>query len=824
MRNLNVKKIIKIIPATFVLSSALLVTPGGFSFAATTPTTSQVSENNTELTGLLGYYFTDTNLKNLAFMTQSKNDDLLTVSTEVKSLMEAPEKKILSAFWKGQIQVDESGAYSFEASTKGFADVRVNGQQVVRKSIQSGGPTVTKIHLEKGKLYPIEIMYSNKNAAFENSDFKLSWTRPSNKTEQIPKKHFLLPEIKKPAGLKNGDSPAPLDVSTAIPEPVDTDMDGIPNALETGGYAVDVKYGLVTVVPWIESVHKKKGLTKYYSSPMKWSTASDPYSDFQKVTGLIDKQVKAEARNPLVAAYPAVNVNMEQIVLSKLQNVLLTDAGSRSNTVSKSTSNSNTESIGVSVSTEASVSLFDFGVKVSASMSYENSNTVSIEDSYSNTSESSWSKTMGLNEGEAAYLTAGIRYNNKGTAPIYRVAPTNTLVLGKDQSLVTVKAKENQLANVLTPDSQYPAKGQAPITLNRQDDFGSSPITMNLNQVNLLEKEKKLRIDTDQVSGTFAVNINGRMVPDGEWSDYMPQIQATTARIILEDDEERTSIERRIAAPDSQDPVEKTKPEMMLKEALKLAFPSITEKDGILYYKEKKLVDNFDVVVDENTAKNISQQLNAMTTKDIYQVKLSPKMNIGLRNSVLKSVDDLFQNFRGKKLIRSEVTRSALDTINAAQTKLDDSKMSEGLRKTQQQRIDVARTVLSNYLFNFKRPNADNSQWYGPSVSLSGNNDVSLKLNIGEFFYWNGGISNPYLPNTREVDGTTLTHIVRDANDNVVKEWKGIPSNAPASERNINEFIVPNGQHGMYYTIKLLDGTEYVLASHKMDIEFKYGQ
>ncbi|ALZ64487.1 Protective antigen precursor (plasmid) [Bacillus cereus] len=74
--------------------------------------------------------------------------------------------------------------------------------------------------------------------------------------------------------------------------------------------------GKTTYIPWIDSIHnnKKRIGQKYFSSPMKWSTASDPYSDFQKVTGMIDKQVKREARNPLVAAYPIVNVDMEQIV------------------------------------------------------------------------------------------------------------------------------------------------------------------------------------------------------------------------------------------------------------------------------------------------------------------------------------------------------------------------------------------------------------------------------------------------------------------------------------------------------------------------------
>ncbi|MDT3494655.1 PA14 domain-containing protein [Bacillus toyonensis] len=624
----SIPKITKIVPVAFVLSTSFLVTP--IQSSAEAHLTSKVTTNSEVSEGLLGYYFNDLDSKDLLFMTNQQTGDLSTLPKEVNDFSDKKQKNVQSAYWHGRIRVDEAGEYVFTTSANQYVKFLVDGNQMINHS-----DSQQKIKLEKDKFYDIKIEYQNASHDNQNFDLKLYWTTPSNKKELIPAKHLFLPEMKEnptQSTLKSKDKRVRVARSTLANEPTkiaDADNDGIPDSLEAGGYTVDVKNGKLLVVPWLESLHGKKGLTKYYSSPLKWSTASDPYSDFQKVTGMIDKQVKHEARNPLVAAYPIVNVDMEQIVLSKNKTVSITDGASKSNTVSKSTSTSTTNSTTASVSAEVSASLFDFGAKVSTSFSSEHSSTVAIDNSKSDTSESNWSKTIGINTGESAYLAAGIRYTNLGTAPIYDVKPTNTIVLGNNQPIATVKAKENQLANVIEPGDYYPAKSQTPILLNAKDDFGSSPITLNLDQVNLLEREKKLKIDTDQVSGKIGKQqMNGDIITEGDWSTAIPQIKKTTARIILNDYTDDKPIERRVAAIDPKDPQERTKPEITLKEAVKLAFPDITEQDGKLYYKGQSLKDAFELVLDTNTANNISSQLNKMTDKDIYNVKLNAQMNI----------------------------------------------------------------------------------------------------------------------------------------------------------------------------------------------------
>ncbi|OTW94377.1 hypothetical protein BK702_02905 [Bacillus thuringiensis serovar cameroun] len=693
MKRKNIKKFLKVVPAAFVLSTSFLVTPVQ-SFAESN-STSQASSSSVLQEGLLSYYFNDLSFRELSFMTNQQTGDLSTLPTEVNDLSDGKATKVQSAYLKGRIQVDETGEYSFTTSADQHMKLWVDGKQIINQSNSQ-----QKIRLEKNKLYDIKMEYQNDSQDNQNFDLKLYWTTPKDKKEIIPAKHFFLPEMKDnstQSNQKNKDKRVRVARTAAAAEQpttlVDTDNDGIPDSLETSGYTVDVKNGKLLVVPWLDSIHSKKGLTKYYSSPLKWSTASDPYSDFQKVTGMIDKQVKQEARNPLIAAYPIVNVDMEQAILSKNQTLSLSEGGSKSNTVAKSTSTSATDSISVGISTELDVSTTSIGAKVSTSFSYDHSSTVAFDTSTSNTTESNWSKTIGINTGESAYLAAGIRYVNLGTAPIYEAKPTNTLVIGNKQPIATVKAKENQLANVIGPGNYYPAKSKTSILLNAKDDFGSSPITLNLDQLNLLEREKKLTIDTDQVSGKIGKpQANGELTIDGDWSAYIFQIEKTSARIILEDSRDEDSIERRVAAIDPQDPQEKTKPEVTLKEALKLSFGA-TEKDGDLYYKDKKLKDQFEIIVDEATAQNISNQLKQMENKDMFNVKLNAEMNILVKDKIVDTtttINNLFTTYSHRDGLKPDVTQSNIDNV---QGKINEIK-NKTLKNQLQRRVRDAQLLL----------------------------------------------------------------------------------------------------------------------------------
>ncbi|WP_144507611.1 hypothetical protein [Bacillus mycoides] len=159
---------------------------------------------------------------------------------------------------------------------------------------------------------------------------------------------------------------------------------------------------------------------------------------------------------------------------------------------------------------------------------------------------------------------------------------------------------------------------------------------------------------------------------------------------------DKNPIERRIAAIDPQDPLEQTKPEITLKEALKLAFPDITERDGKLYYKEYNLRDKFDVVLDTKTAKNISEQFDKMSDKNIYNVKLNAKMNI-----MINAKDSWVDSWIKSELVPSVKTESV--DVNSRTLKYEvtpNSKAPSGVtyilkEKDTSLNIEKARTVSS---------------------------------------------------------------------------------------------------------------------------------
>ncbi|ELC8464216.1 hypothetical protein QYB71_003402 [Clostridium perfringens] len=85
---------------------------------------------------------------------------------------------------------------------------------------------------------------------------------------------------------------------------------------------------------------------------------------------------------------------------------------------------------------------------------------------------------------------------NSGSAPIYDVQPTTNLVLDKD-TINTILAGPNQLANVLQADKIYPAPNLNPIAM---DPSNSLFIHVNYNQLKKLDNGIKLSLETTQVS------------------------------------------------------------------------------------------------------------------------------------------------------------------------------------------------------------------------------------------------------------------------------------------------------------------------------------
>ncbi|PER03262.1 hypothetical protein CN489_31850, partial [Bacillus cereus] len=345
--------------------------------------------------------------------------------------------------------------------------------------------------------------------------------------------------------------------------------------------------------------------------------------DYEKAAKDLDLANAKETFNPLVAAFPSVNVNLEKVILSKDENL--------SNSVEShsSTNWSYTNTEGASI--EAGDS--PLGPTYGVSANYQHSETVAKEwgTSTGNTSQ--------FNTATAGYLNANVRYNNVGTGAIYEVKPTTSFVVDND-TVATITAKSNSTALSISPGESYPKKGQNGIAINTMDDFNSQPIKLNKQQLDQVLNNDPIMLETNQADGVYKIkDTSGNIVTGGEWNGVIQQIQAKTASIIVDTGESVS--EKRIAAKDYDNPEDKT-PSLSLKEALKLGYPAeIKEKDGLLYYNDKPIYESSVMTyLDANTAKEVKEQLNDTTGiyKDInhlYDVKLTPKMNFTIKLATL---------------------------------------------------------------------------------------------------------------------------------------------------------------------------------------------
>ncbi|PEA06361.1 binary toxin-like calcium binding domain-containing protein [Bacillus cereus] len=591
---------------------------------------SQVSNDLSQ--GLLGYYFHDPKFQQLALMAHRQASDLEISKDDVKQLLSKEQQHIQSVRWLGYIQPPETGDYVLSTSSDQQVVIELDGKTIVNQTSMT-----EPIQLEKDNLYKIRIEYVPEDTKEQENllDFQLNWSISGAEIKPIPENAFHLPDLsrkqdqekiipetnlfqeqgeaKKVSRSKRSLATNPL---------LDTDDDGIYDEWETEGYTIQRQIA----VKWDDSM-KDQDYTKYVSNPYNSHTVGDPYTDWEKAVGRIDYAVKTEARNPLVAAYPTVGVHMERLIVSEKQNIS-TGLGK---TVSASMSASNTAAITAGIDATAGTSLLGPSGSVTAHFSYTESSIATVEDS----SSRNWSQDLGIDTGQSAYLNANVRYYNTGTAPIYNVKPTTNFVLD-GESIVTVKAKENQLGNVLKAGGEYPEKHLHPIALNTLDDFGSQLIPINYNQTKRLENGNKLTLETTQASGLYGkIKANGglNVDPSQEWEPVRAQIDNVTAGIVLDTGEE--TLERRVAARDTRNPEDLT-PEITIGEAIKIAFDT-TETEGKLYYKDTPLSESLvGLVFDDSTAREIKTQLDNTPEqeKKIYNVKLKRGMNIMIKKPI----------------------------------------------------------------------------------------------------------------------------------------------------------------------------------------------
>ncbi|TKH17348.1 hypothetical protein FC694_09245 [Bacillus wiedmannii] len=597
-----------------------------------TQSTQQEKNKNTSQ-GLMGYYYNDNNFKKPALIAPEINGDLKIEKNEVKDLLSADKQNFESVRWIGYIKPSKTDEYLFSTSTDEEIIMEIDGNVVIDK-----GSMKDKIKLEQDKSYKVKIEYKPqiKSTSSNLVEMKLFWEGSLTEKSLIPAENLILPDFSK---TENKESFIPKEslfessntkrskrsLTVTEDEFKDSDSDSIYDSWEQNGYTVQNKMA----VKWDDSM-KEKGYQKFVSNPYESHTVGDPYTDYQKAAGDMDRGVKAEARNPLVAAYPVIGVGMEKLIVSEFNEVTKETGKSTSTATSNSKTEENTAGIEATVGFEG----LKFNGQVTTSFSHTSSNTTSVE----NASEKNWSEAINLNQGESAALNANIRYYNTGTAPIYDAQPTTNLILGKD-TLHTIKIKQDQIANTIAPGQSFPNQGQGPIALNKLDEQGSN-IFINYDQLSKLQSGTKLKLETTQTNGLYGIkNSDGSIKKDSsqEWGPIINQIENSSANIILDTGNE--TLERRVAAKNYNDPEDKT-PEITIGEAVKIAF-GCSEENGKILYQDMTLNESaVGLVYDKETEREIKNQLDQMESKNVYDAKLKRGMNILITKPVVYSSVD----------------------------------------------------------------------------------------------------------------------------------------------------------------------------------------
>ncbi|PFJ05328.1 Iota toxin protein Ib [Bacillus cereus] len=624
---MKLKSIFKCLTITAILSQ-IAVSPVT-SYAESSNEKKADNQTNTEeksnIQGLLGYHFKDAQFHELASIKIGVQSNKLIDKTKVMK----NNQTIESIRWMGRVKPSQTGEYTLSTSSDQHVILQINGETVINQSKMK-----KTLKLEKGKVYELKIEYQNTKDNVSN--LQLFWSIDSKEKEPIPQKNILLPNFSEKEKLPDDKKDMLLlpnfnlfnnkSVSTKLK---DTDKDGIPDEWEEQGYTFKDQ----DIVKW-DTSYLAQGYKKYVSNPYKARTVADPYTDFEKVSDHMPAATKDEARDPLVAAYPAVGVGMENLLFSKNENVTEGDSGTKSKSVTDTNTTTNAVEVGGEVGGEFNPFKFA-SFKVSTKYSHSWTNSTAIQNSESE----SWSKQIGINTAESAFLNANVRYYNAGTAPIYDLRPTSNFVFqNSGTSVTTITAGPNQIGNSLGPNDTYPKREQAPISLDKANESGTAKIAINAEQLDALQDGKEtLNLETTQNKGQYGIlDDTGNLVTDAskQWDPIRTNIDTVSGSLTMYYSTSKESLERRVAAKNENDPEDKT-PEITIGEAIKKAF-NAKEKDGRLYYTDYTGKDvcldesAVNLIGDEKTQKEIGKQLDQMQDKKIYNAKWKRDMNITL--------------------------------------------------------------------------------------------------------------------------------------------------------------------------------------------------
>lgn len=606
--------------ATTVLVSPLTLLPAPTQATEKEPKVlTEQSDIYVKNTGLRGIYYHDAYFCKPVIIAPNKNGDLKLKKDTIGDLLSEEKQSFQSVRWVGYLTPSENGEYEFSTSSDEEVMLQIDEEIVIQPDSQK-----KKLKLEKGKSYEIVLEYVPKQGdECKEIDLKLYWSTPTVEKQVIPEKNIHSPELI----LKEKEQkifPKQSLFYNDMDEDLDTDNDSIPDIWEKEGYTVQGQMA----VKWDERL-AEKGYKKYRSNPYKKFTAGDPYTDFQKAANQMDDATNKVAKNPLVAAYPTIGVLLDNITISRNNDITSSWGGDTSTSFTKGTSNSKTNETSEGIDTTASMEItasitpsVSIGVSVTNTFNKSNSTTATIEESNTGSSGKNWGESIGINTAQSAYLGPRVRYINTGTAPVYQLKPDVSIGMGENHTLTSGIVDEKYRANVLNPNGMFPKKESLPILVNKHE---GAPISIDFNELLELEKRKTLRLDSTQFDGLVSPTANPENMK--KWDGYINNIEHVTSRINFNLPNEWT--ERRIAAPVEPTDPEDMFPKIDLGEAIEIGFEDFKKTDEGYRYKDY-IFEALHMIYDEDTARKFKEQANQNKDGKLnpMELKLNAGMNI----------------------------------------------------------------------------------------------------------------------------------------------------------------------------------------------------
>ncbi|WP_380705346.1 binary toxin-like calcium binding domain-containing protein [Salinithrix halophila] len=301
----------------------------------------------------------------------------------------------------------------------------------------------------------------------------------------------------------------------------DCDGDKISNELETSGFKIaDDGFGK-KVEKWNPGDEAKR----YVTNPLSANSDGDPYSDHREVFGKLPPDVQSPGDDPMIAAYPKVEVQLKKITVTPIQTITDTEGGSI--TKSWSTTTTDRVDVGGSLTAGADEKGANVGGSLSLGYSHETSNT-NGEDKQIN-----WQKARTADTSKAAQLQFHVQYKNTGLASAGDVSPTFNLKLG-DELLGTVKAEQERYkANLLT--TKKGGNNTHEVLIDSVDTRPDVKITISLDQLKAFQQGVPLVLEhTATKMSLKKKNDKGVYEHVGNWADYQSDIHASTSRLVTD--------------------------------------------------------------------------------------------------------------------------------------------------------------------------------------------------------------------------------------------------------------------------------------------------